>query len=856
MVNKIKELSSFSYIGAYYALTYIFFYWKIESFLKDILVAPLFFLVPTGIGLLVFSFLGTHRKLLQFITKLQLSLCASFLGFLLISLIYVHLDNNDKLPGAFFLLYPAINLLSLFGFYNTRNILQPGDKFKDHLITLAKLLPLFLVVYYFYFIHFSSFPLRDIFMEAHFMKGALEFSRYYILNIATGDSYFALYQVHLGVLNHFYASDLINLHWILPFFLFLFQYFCYDCFYSSFINKKFVLYIALGLSVLCTSLMFTTNNGYLLLLSLILFSVLVRKNKKQTKCIPVVIELLGLGVVSIISYLNGLTLLHGEKLLPYLILYLLFMALFALLDFKKLLSLTFVGLLLLIANPYHKVASLYIPLVLLIYGIYFISFQWDVINYLQFKKLILKKLFLFVIICPVVCVLLGLFILKNWPFVDIHIRNLFYSIYLYLGGDGSYSPAGIKGLLAEWLRTVPLELHLVFLFLILAMLVSLRQGLSDYIFTKSNMNFLIFCSISTVLSMIIFFIPIPHIYRVLFFPSLMIFAMIAFLFEFYYSEYVIRKNGIFAVIMLPALILTYSLIARFVYWLPWKNGQLRNHYISLLSPISEIIILLMMLFSLLALLAFLGLKRKPIIYISFCVIFMSGTVLDRFMIISKLYENSHPYAPYTSSPPRVISHYSLIELKSAEWLNKYIQSPEFILISDPYTLGIFEAVTGNNGFYTFSNLGLMREEFKNNMKEIFRNIFPNLEEANNDNKKYAEGKNKAKLYGKISKDVINFNVKNEYIIESLYEYTIKNRGAFPEMEYALLTRWGIPLDPRLWKEKIIFVITEKTINWAYGEVGYYPQNRPFDEDYINNYILPYFDILKNAENKVLILRLK
>ena len=61
---------------------------------------------------------------------------------------------------------------------------------------------------------------------------------------------------------------------------------------------------------------------------------------------------------------------------------------------------------------------------------------------------------------------------------------------------------------------------------------------------------------------------------------------------------------------------------------------------------------------------------------------------------------------------------------------------------------------------------------------------------------------------------------------------------------------------RLMKEKIIWIISEKTINWAYGDVGYYPQNRLFDEDYINNYILPYFDILKNAENKVLILRLK
>ncbi len=827
-------------IAAYFALTFIFFFYKIDSFLKDIFIAPLFFLVPTGIGLIIFSLVDTHKKLLQTLTRLQLTLSATFLGFLIISLAYTELNNMGLLAQAFPIIYPIIILSSLIGFYRVRGILEINDTVKSFFKTTLMLLPLFFIVYYFYFIHFSSFPLRDIFMEAHFMKGALELSKYYILNIGTGDSYFALYQVHLGVLNHFYASDLINLHWILPFYIFFFQYLSYHCFFSSFIGNKSVFYGAIGLSTLFTSPLFTTNNGFLLLLSLVLFSVLVKKNKKQTKLLPVAIELLVFSVVSMIFYLNRLVPAYDQTLLPYLVLYLLFMAFIAFLDFKKLLPLSFTGLILLIAPQYHKVASLYVPLVLLIYGIYFISFQWHIINDMQFKKILPKKTLLYIIICLIVGFLLGIFILKKWLFADIYIKNLFYSIYLHLGGDGSYSPVGIRGLAAEWMRTVPPLLHLTFLFLVVVIaFISLRQGASNYFFTRSSTHFLIFCMFSATLCMIIFFIPVPHIYRILFFPALIIFAMIAFLFEFYYREYVIRRKSIVSVTMLPALILAYTVIAGFIYWLPWKNGRIGNHYIAMLSPLPEIALLVMLILLLLLVLRL----RDSLVYIFTLIILIAGISLDRFMLIAKLYENSHPYAPYTSHPPRVISHYSLLELETAKWLKKYLQSPEFILISDPYTLGIFEAVTGNNGFYTFSNLGLMLKEHEDNMKAAFRGFFPSLKEDK----------------GISNRGILkqpDYKIKNHNMLELLDSLRRSNKINSKEISYVFIKRNKSTFDMRLLKEKIIWIISEKTINWAYSEVGHYPQNRPFDKDYINNYILPYFDILKNAENKVLILIMK
>ena len=146
-------------------------------------------------------------------------------GFLTTSLVYAELNNRDLLAQAFPMLHPVIVLLSLIGFYRMRKIMEINDSVKSFCKTTIILLPLFLIVYYFSHIHFSSFPLRDVFMEVHFIKGAFELSKYLILNPETGNTYFPLFQVHFGVMNHFYAYNLFNSHWISPFYLFFFSFF-------------------------------------------------------------------------------------------------------------------------------------------------------------------------------------------------------------------------------------------------------------------------------------------------------------------------------------------------------------------------------------------------------------------------------------------------------------------------------------------------------------------------------------------------------------------------------------------------------------------------------------------------------
>lgn len=837
-----KNNSLFYIIISYFALTFIFFFYKIDSFVKDIFIAPMFFLAPTGIGLVIFSLFDTHKKLLLTFTRLQLALCATFLGFLTISLVYAELNNRDLLAQAFPTLHPVIVLLSLIGFYRMREMMEINDSVKSFFRKTVIFLPLFLIAYYFTYIHFSSFPLRDIYMEVHLMKGAIELSKYFIVNPATGNTYFPLFQVHFGVLNYFYAYNLFNSHWISPFYLFFFQMLCYYCFYSSFIKDKFILNIALGLSIVTTSLMYNTNNGYLLLLSLVLFSVLVSKNHGRSKALPVILELSAIGIFAIAAFLNRQIPSHSQTFLPYLLWYLIFILSLSYFNLIRLLPAAFVLLLLLIAAPYHKATALYLPVVLLMYAIYFITFQWDKIKIVTLEYPLLKRVGRYCVICTALIVLFGLIILKSWPSVGIYFSKQLYSLYALFGGDGAYSSAGFKGVLSEWGRTVPFALHLVFFLLMIEIFIFFRKNLEslDYLFTEQDLRFLTFSMLSAGMLFIALFIPIPHMYRILFFPALMIFAMIGFMFKFYLNNYSHKGKYFTRILLIPIILIIYTIASKFVYNMPWKNGQIKSYYISMLYPIPEIALLLMLLLLIVLLLRQMASYR----YYFFLIILMVGVSLDRFMLIAKLYENSHTYFPYASSPPSVISHYSLIEFRTAEWLKKYLHSPEFTLISDPYTLGIFEAVTGNNGLYTFSNLGLMLKEQEDNIKIFLKDIFPSLREYKRITNRGFLGRS-------------DYKIKNQSALESLESLRINNKINTSEASYVIMKKIGMKsVDMRLMKKEIIWIISEKTINWAYGEVEYYPQNMPIDESYINNYVLPYFDILKNAENKVLILRLK
>jgi hypothetical protein len=836
--DTLKESNHIFYgILFYYSITYIFFFWRIDSFAKDLIIAPLFFMVPTGFGLLLFSIFKMHKKLLKFLTATQVALTASFLGFVFITLLYMQLNVMQSLPSVFPFLYPALNLLSLHGFYNTREILQINDTFKSSLKTIAILSPLFFITYYFHFVHFSPFPLRDIFQDVHFMKGALELSKHYIINIATGDSYIPLLQVNWGVLNYFYNYNLINSQWILPIYAFFFNYLCLKCFYSSIIKDRFILTFALGFAIIFPVQIFAVQNHYFMIsFALLLFSILVNKNKDCTKAMPVALELIWLSVLFLMLYFSRKIPSASETFFPYLFYYFIFMLSISFFNLNKLLPVAFVILMLFISPTIHRSAAMLIPLILVLYVIYFLNFQWLTINNDRIKYSFFKKLIKYGIICISLGILVGFLIAENWPSANTFVKSFSDPIYFLMGGDGDYYPIGFIGIMSEWFRIASPVVYVLFLLLSITIFVKVKAGHITGLI-ESDISYINFYFISILFLSVVFFAPIPHMHRVIPFITVIFFLCMAYMLKKIYQDIYLNGDTRAAKIIIPIVILTYTLIAKYIYDMPWKYEYTgKPPYLSELFPIPEIgvVIILLSLFFLMRT----HKKKSYIAWSMVVVIIISGAAIDRFKMVTKLYENSYGN---DFPEPKVISHYSIVEFNAAKHLGSLIDrsgSKLWVMISDPYTLGIFEAVTGTNGFYTFSNLGVMKKEYKEKLKVIFRNIFPPLKDFS-------------------TKSTINIDknkIKNTLLL--LTDFYEKNIGAMPEAQYFLYSRFGQQLNADFFNKQLVWIVNEKTIKWAYEDVGYYPQNNKIPNAYIKDYILPYFNVILNYDNRIFALTLK
>ena len=679
------------------------------------------------------------------------------------------------------------------------------------------------------------------------MKGALEFSKYNILNIATGDTYMPILQVASGLLHRFYGFDLINGQWILPAYLCVFISLCYYCFLSSFISDRLTLNVSMGFAVGLVSICFSmTNNTFLTGLALVFFSMLVSLNKDKSRAILLLAELVVLAALSLIFYKLRKTPSFDGTILPYLLVFLAFMLGVSYMNAVRILSYAVIVLVLFIAPPYHRAASLYMPLMLILYGVYFIFFRMEIKNGPAVKKLFMKKLFFYSFLIPGLGIGIGFMILKLQPSVFGHLADLFNSVSMAIVGERISENEGLKAATAEWFRFVPFAVHGL-LMLLAAGLFLKRRDSRNMKLLEYELNPLLFVLVSFLLLMVFYYSPLPRIHRLLPFPSLLFIGLTALLFKYYYEGYSLTGRQPARTFIIPAAMLIYTLAAQALYRIPMKDGDI-SAYVKALSPLAGILIALMLI----AFATLIFVRRKTTALILALALIFSGVMVDKFNIMAKLYFNSYGRDLPAS---RVIAHYTRLELDTAGDLDNMLDSPKTILFSDPFTLGIFEARTGINGYYTFENLGqFMLPVYVKDIRATLREAFP----QDKADKAFASG-------------------KAGRIIERLDDFARRHKGAMPEARYALHRLTGSPKDHGAdgdelgWGHddfisNIIWILNEKTVMWAWsdedvgrfpnGDVGYYPMNGTFSDEYLKRYVFPYFEVLLNSRNKVLVLRLK
>jgi hypothetical protein len=145
-----------------------------------------------------------------------------------------------------------------------------------------------------------------------------------------------------------------------------------------------------------------------------------------------------------------------------------------------------------------------------------------------------------------------------------------------------------------------------------------------------------------------------------------------------------------------------------VYTFTWRPDLPSSHYQDFLRP-TEIAGAVLLL----ALVPVTFIRSRWAHICALAAIFGLGLVLDRAGLAGM--SKSYSYGPIPSGAT-AITHYNASDLDAARWLHSNLKRN--ILLSDPYTLGIIQSLTGAPAAYTFSNLDTVNEAVAERIRTV------------------------------------------------------------------------------------------------------------------------------------------
>lgn len=840
-----QKFSIFHSIAIYYALTSIFLYWKVDSFIKDALVAPLYFVVPTGIGLFLFTQAGIHRRLVETVGAAALVLTSTFIGIVAVTLLYQDLERMQQLSVWFSYIYPALLMLSLSGYYRARSLLEINrSTLVSAARTLAWIVPVALLSYYFLFLKFSSFPLRDIFQETHFIKGAHELARFQIFNPYITASYLSVIQIHLGLLNHFYNYDLINSQWILPLYAYFFHLGCYTVFFRTLIREISGVRLALALATGLGTMFFVENMILLESMLLVFFAILVRMNVGVTQLKEAFSTASWLLLLFVIYYIYFNYVFADHSVFsgipsPYSGLWVVGLLMFYLGNRLRLSATTNLFFLVFVAISMfamHRGILLFFPIILFLYLAYVAVFSGKVFSRDGQKYSLIRVVFVgFTLIA--ITILSVDYVLTtasqvgnaNWTSgIAFRIGEVLLRTPSMVGGG-----TGFNHSLVEYLRSSP-PLMLLVVFVLLVLYVTYPRPVHASRGAKNNagaspsddarvacLNQVMFFVLTIPVLALLVLSTIPYVYRGAFFPSILTIALIACLFEFYRGAYFFVPSARPARFWL--LLMTASAVmAHFVFY-GWFGDFVGNDnpYLKALFPLPQLGLLSLVLLSVTV--YFRQASRAVAITVTSASIVVI-VVMDTFNFKTMFYDKAYGLRMPES---QVISHYTEQELEMGKMLKAL--PAKSLLLSDPYTLSILRAMTGLNSVYSFANINIVTAP------DLYQETFQFISRIGELDEKYASNQ----LYW------LSDAIRTKTAAEGFYIWN-KMHDRYPQRDLMSADQMY---------DHFIWVINAKTFQWARGVDTYYPDNTRLDDDFVAH-LERYFDILINLDNRVIALKLK
>ena len=803
-------------ILSYLFLSAVLLVWHPVHVLKDLIVAPLFFIVPLGLGLLIVR-ACLRWRLEEKVGKLSVVLLSIFVGLTGHTVLYQQLERFNLLQPLYPLLYPLALCGATIGFYREKELFSIDCLDRKWRTTAVITIPLVAITYSFYFLKFTRYPLRDIFQETHFMKGAMELAHFHILNPYTADSYIPLLQVQLGLLQDWYGYDLLASQWLLPLLCASLRYASLHCFFSAVTDSRLTQTIAAGLSVVTLHSLFSPTNGDMLFsVCLLIIAILIRTRETMLSCTRAGLNALSLMACVVVLYKVS----SVQSIGIYWALTVLGVMWYRrtsrvgspVVAVGALLCATGVAL-------HPAVALLYLFCALGIVVIHQVMhFGWH-----HWSETIRSRFLIGLIVgTGMTGVMLGLQA-KN-VFETKESRPAVNIIAEWILGKEITGAEGMRNTMIEWVRLAPPALFLLCCLLLASWAIAVRDttrskgtgplGVALQLGSCLSPTML-FAWVGCLAGLLLSFSGLPYTHRALYFPLVLFCLLMAILVHEEIKRYHLEgKRGI--LLKYGIFIVGYLLISgRFAYKVSELGGSTTNPYLRELSPFFGLGVL-----GVSALLASAAMARSHgrVIMLTLAIVFL-GVAVDKFAI--KTYGYRYSYGDNWSRD-RPISHYTTAELELADRIRSLPLNT--ILLSDPYTLSIVEAQTGLNGLYSFSNLGVMREEYRQAIQVILRLILENVGESP---------------------------------LPQVMAFLTAYPGASPEVRYVLEHRMRRVLSPQEVKQDLVIILNaERTFPWARGENSYFPERSASVASFEKLQIAKDFQVIHNIDNKILALRFK
>jgi hypothetical protein len=782
-------------------------------------------LVPLGVGLSIRRVcLGRVYDAIE-ISRVQVLLFSLFVGMTAQTILYQQLERIDFLQKFYAFLYPATFVVTLYGFYKDRSLFTVASSDRQRLAEgIIFHIPLIVLTYSFYFLKFTQYPLRDIFQETHFMKGATELTRFHVLNPFTADSYIPVLQVHLGLLHDWYGYDLLASQWILPALFAIVKYLSLICFFQALSESRLTRMIATALAIVTLHNLFSMTNGDMVFsVCLLLISVMLREQPLSTATRGACLMTGALLVGAVVLYKTSSVQSIGVY----------WVILVATVAFSvrlaRLVPVASVESVMLCATAvtlHPAVALLYLFCALAIVCFYSVimsrwehqpvSVRWRVVLTLAIATGAMGIAFLN---------------FSRSVFSDSFSPPLLQGLAEWILGKEITGGEGIRNTTIEWVRLAPPALMLLLGLLASSKVVQFLRGVREqkadrfHIWTAKLSEVsatTVFAWIGCLVGLVVSFSGLPYFHRALYFPLLMGCLLTAILMCAEIERY--QKEGKKGILLKYSLLMLFYIGAagRYAYQVPDFGGRTPIPYVQALSPYLAVALSGLIYLFLAACIA-----KKPwrVITLSLTIVFI-GVTCDKFAIKSYGYRYS-----YGDDWPkdRPISHYTVEEVKLAARLRHLPMTT--ILLSDPYTLSIVGALTGFNGLYSFSNLGVMRPDYKYNIQGILSCF-----EAPAEKGQCGDG---------------------EAVAQRVMHFIEGYPGAVPEARYVAEQKLATPFSLRMLRENLVLILNAgRTFQWTDGRDTYFPAPDRFDHDFIEFQIAKRFEILENIDNTVLALRLE